>query len=114
MKPGRPQPGGLDAMTIQQLSLAGADLSQPRETLHYLYVGTEGDAARAKEMLAQSGRTIETRPAATGTGWLVLLKTDIVVGPDTIGRLRAEIEAAAAQVGGDYDGWEAAVTEAMA
>jgi hypothetical protein len=104
----------LDAATIQQLERAGADLSQPRETLHYLYVGTHQDADRAKKMLARPGRSVETRPVASGSGWLVLLKTDMVARLEAIHGLRTEIEAAAAQVGGDYDGWEAAVPDATA
>jgi len=107
-----PAPGDLDAATIRQLARAGADLSQPRETLHYLYVGREADAATAKVRLAGEGRAIETRPAATGGGWLVLLETDMVVGLDAIHALRAEIESVASQVGGEYDGREAAVPEA--
>jgi hypothetical protein len=65
-------------------------------------------------MLAHPERMTETQPAASGSGWLVLLKTDMVVGLEANHGLRTEIEAAAAQLGGDYDGWEAAVPDATA
>ena len=105
-----PDTGALDALTIQQLANAGADLRLPRETIHYLYVPTEDGAHTAEHALTATGRIIVVRPAATGNQWLVLLTQSMVVSQASMTELRAEIESVSAQVGGEYDGWEAAVT----
>ncbi len=112
---GREQPGAsppaldLDALMIQQLAQAGADLRLSRETMHYLYVPTERAARLALQDLSVDGRKLEIRPAAEGTGWLVLLTQSMIVSPSAMAALRAEIEAVSGQHRGDYDGWEAAV-----
>ena len=102
--------GSLDARTIAQLEKAGADLRLSRETLHYLYVATELDAEEARRSLARDGRTIDIRPAATGSGWLVLVTESMIVNLESITAVRQEIEAVSTRLGGEYDGWEAAVT----
>jgi len=101
--------GDLDAMTLRYLAGAGADLGLARETIHYLYVPTRQAAERAALDLARDGRHIETRAAATGGNWLVLVKEHLVVSDESIEALRREFEAAANTLGGEYDGWEAAV-----
>ena len=101
----------LDAATIAAVRGAGADLAQPRETRHYLYVPTEEAATTLAGDLAREGREVEARPAATGDNWLVLVVQTMVVNPDTIAEARREFEPAAVGAGGDYDGWEAAIHE---
>ncbi|MFL5778223.1 MAG: ribonuclease E inhibitor RraB [Chloroflexota bacterium] len=105
-----PSKADLDAVVIQQLTKAGADLTQRRETLHYLYVPNEDDAGIAERNLSRGGRKIEVRPAATGGSWLVLITESMIVNPATIAGIRAELEDEALKFGGNYDGWEAALT----
>jgi hypothetical protein len=54
---------------------------------------------------------VEVRPAATGSNWLALARIDLVPSAQNIQMLRERFEALAARSGGDYDGWEAAVTK---
>ena len=96
-------------MTLDQLEKAGANLGRGRETVHYLYLPTQQAAERVAHDLAREDRQIETRPAATGSSWLVLLKQHVVVSEESIAALRGEFESAASALGGEYDGWEAAV-----
>ena len=71
---------------------------------------TEAGARQAGQALADAGRTIVVRPAAKGTQWLVLLTESNIVSQASMTELRAQIESVGARVGGEYDGWEAAVT----
>ena len=101
--------GSGDAEVIDQLRAAGADLSQPREVRYYLYVPTEEQAHEVVDRVADGNRGIEVTPAATGTDWLVLITEVAVVDEATLEARRQEFESAVADVGGEYDGWEAAV-----
>jgi glycine cleavage system regulatory protein len=70
----------------------------------------EARAHAAGAELQQAGYQVEVRPAATGQQWLA--KATIVIVPSTsnIALLRDRFESLADRLGGDYDGWEAAVT----
>jgi hypothetical protein len=57
--------------------------------------------------LRRNDRTAEARKL--GDEWAVVVSQIMVVNQEGISRVRRELEAAAAAVGGDYDGWEAAV-----
>jgi hypothetical protein len=99
----------MDAMVIEQLRKAGADLSLPRDTVHYLYFPTREGAEAAAEMLRGHGLTVEVKPAAAGAvPWLALANHDYVVNAKSIRAIRLSAEEAARAGGGDYDGWEAA------
>lgn len=104
--------GGIEALdrkVIEQLQKAGADLSQPRDTVHYLYFQTAQDANVAAEMLRAHGLTAEAKPAASGNDpWVVIANHDYVVNSDSIRAIRRVAEEAAQAGHGDYDGWEAA------
>jgi hypothetical protein len=98
--------GALDQLTLQQLAQAGGNLEKPTEVVNYLYVPTQ-----AGDELRQAGYSVEVRPAATGSNWLALARIDLVPSAQNIQMLRERFEALAARSGGDYDGWEAAVTK---
>lgn len=102
--------GALDRMTLQQLGKAGANLARPTDVVNYLYVPTEVLAQTAGAELRQAGFTVEVRPAATGSNWLALARIDMVPSAENIRLLRTRFEALAVKLGGEYDGWEAAVT----
>ncbi len=103
--------GALDQLTLQQLAQAGGNLEKPTEVVNYLYVPTQELAQEAGAELRQAGYSVEVRPAATGSNWLALAKIDLVPSAQNIQLLRDRFEALAARSGGEYDGWEAAVTK---
>src|ERR1700693_1429942 len=86
-----------DLLVLAQLEKAGADLSRPRELVHYLYAPSNeaGDAA-AEELRAQ-GYAVEVTPAAglkegDPNPWLVLARIDAVVNSERVGWERARFE----------------------
>jgi hypothetical protein len=100
-----------DDLVIEQLVKAGADLSRPRDTVHYLYFPSEQGANVAAERLRAHGLTTIVKPAASGNDpWVLIANHDFVVNSDSIRELVAVAEEAARAGGGDYDGWEAAAT----
>ena len=78
--------------------------------INYLYLPDEARARMAAGELEQAGYQVEVRTAAKGPSWLALAKVDIVPSSENIALLRDRFEALASRLGGDYDGWEAAVT----
>ena len=101
----------LDQLTLQHLGGAGANLAKPTDVVNYLYLPTEQLAQAAGAELRQAGYTVEVRPAATGSNWLAVARIDLVPSPENIEVLRERFEALAGKFGGEYDGWEAAVTQ---
>jgi regulator of ribonuclease activity B len=101
----------LDDLTIQQLAKAGGDLQKPTDVVSYLYLPSEALAQQAGIELRQAGYSVEVRPAATGSNWLALARIDLVPSPQNIQLLRERFEALATKLGGEFDGWEAAVTK---
>lgn len=100
-----------DLMIMEQLRAMGADLSKPREVLHYLYLPTEEAANEAGTVLREHGYAVDVRPAAGPPGpnpWLVHATNDEVVTIESVRAARAIFTSLATQHGGEYDGWEAA------
>lgn len=106
-----PDIDSMDAQVIDQLRKAGADLRQPRDTVHYLYFQREDGANIAAERLREHGLTAAVQPAAAGSDpWLVKANHDLIVTAESIREIRLVAEDAATAGGGDYDGWEAAAS----
>jgi hypothetical protein len=103
--------GALDQMTLQQLAKAGANLDKATDVVNYLYLSTQALAQSAGAELRQAGFTVEVRAAATGSNWLALARIDMVPNAENIRLLRERFEALASSLGGEYDGWESAVTK---
>jgi Regulator of ribonuclease activity B len=102
-----------DAVAIEQLSAAGADLRVPHTVLHYIYVPVRESAALIARELRQRGFQTEERLGADNVNWLVLATHQIVVSEATMAATRREMEALVEQSGGgEYDGWEASVRPA--
>jgi hypothetical protein len=76
---------------------------------HYLYFPLQTDAAGAGEQLRDRGYRVEVRKGAEGKSWLALAKGARPKAKGEMGALRNEMESLAAQYGGEYDGWEAAI-----
>jgi hypothetical protein len=76
---------------------------------HYLYLPDARSGGLVAADLLRDGFAIEERVGADGDSWLVLATHTIIPSEETLARLRQAMEALAAQFGGEYDGWEAAV-----
>lgn len=103
-----------DVMTIEKLNDAGADLSKPREVLHYLYLPTSDAANRLASELHDDGFTTVVRPAAnagehTPNPWLLLAATQMTVNKESIADARRRFYVLAKESHGEYDGWETPV-----
>ena len=102
---------GQDELALAQLVNAGGDASSPTEIWFYVYFPTEAAARTAERELAPVGVHCEVRPAAKGSTWLVLAR---ITALPTAANVEAESErfqALAERLGGEYDGWEAAVRD---
>jgi len=99
-----------DREVIRALAAAGADLSQPRDVLHFLYVPNEKIATFLGPRIEQIGFTVETSPEPEGTRWLILISGIAMVTEEQIASFRQTFEGLAQKAGGEYDGWEAAAT----
>jgi hypothetical protein len=106
-------PADQDKRVLRQLRRVRADLSRPREVVHYLYFPTQVAAERASQHLRGEGYMIDVRPAANAAEnppnpWLMEARTYTVVDEATVQPMRQKFEELAAAGGGEYDGWEAA------
>src|SRR5579864_1829925 len=64
-----------DESGIDQLKVAGADVSQPAEIRHYLYFTSQDEAESAGRILRVSRYRVEVKPSSAGVGelhWLVV------------------------------------------
>ena len=82
-----------DAVAIEQLSAAGADLTVPRTVLHYIYMPVRDAAALVARELRQRGFQTEERLGADNVNWLVFATHQIVVSEATISSTRRDVEA---------------------
>lgn len=103
----------LDAMTLSTLESEGADFSEVREVIHYVY-STNRDA------LADAAATTTAAGWATSMNayedtFVVEFATNKVINADVIAGDRLLFEGIAASLpGGDYDGWVASVDPELA
>jgi hypothetical protein len=102
--------GSLDQATLAQLARAGADLGKATDVVNYLYLPDEARAQEAGVALRSAGFTVQVRRAAQGPAWLALANRDMIPSAANIQQMRELFEGLASRLGGEYDGWEAAVT----
>lgn len=103
------QPNRLDLATLDQLRHRGADLSQPRHVIYYLFFPDTTRASAAATALAAAGLDAGVREPERGSETMVVADETAVVDEAAIGERRALLDGIAAQFGGDFDGWEAAI-----
>ena len=99
-----------DAQTLGALRDAGADLTRPTEVNYYLYFPTRAAAERAAASARTPEFTAEVSEGADGESWLCLATAQMVPSESAIRAATTRLKALAESLGGDYDGWEAAVT----
>ena len=101
-----------DRGVLQALTSAGADLSEPRHALFFLYFGDEPFAAAAGEEARQHGFEVSVSGPAhpEDDQWcLVCERRDLVTDPRSLPGLDALFSGIAERFEGRYDGWEASV-----
>jgi regulator of RNase E activity RraB len=102
-----------DRLVVHQLFNHGADLSQPRHVIYYLYFANEDAAIQAA--LEASRRsfhvTINEPSPEDPSQWSVISEGhDIVIDPATVLANGDFFDDLADRLDGDYDGWEASVS----
>ena|SRR5688572_21442756 len=101
-----------DEAVLNQLCTNGSDLNKPTHVLFYVYAPTEAGAKRIAERGGDAVLVAEVRPSASADGtWLCLLQGTMVPAAAVLRQYRDRFESLAAAEGGEYDGWEAAVTK---
>lgn len=105
-----------ELQVVAQLMKIGADLKAPRHTLFYLYFPDEASAAPVAEALRGAGLSAEVKePWEKVREWAVIAECrDRALIPDFLRDTVDLCEELAAAHGGEYDGWEAGMTEAEA
>ncbi len=108
----------MDQKTIAQLRKAGANLTKRTDVVHYLYIPVRQDADSAAQQAAAAGYRATVQPPLgrlpNGTvenRYSVVAHADVVPSLANVRKARAFFEALARRYGGEYDGWEAAVTK---
>src|SRR5918995_373228 len=86
-------PGQADKQVLKQLRRLGANLSRPREVIHFLYFPTQVAAEQASHQLRGEGYAIDVRPAANAdqnppNPWLMEARIRAVVDETTVAPMR--------------------------
>jgi hypothetical protein len=102
-----------EQLVVDELRKAGADLSQPREVLHYFYFPSEPNAEIVAAELRLDGFRVEdplqiAPVEETPNPWRVRAVMNVVVAVESAQALTNRFRALASSYGGEYDGWEAA------
>lgn len=84
-------------------------LTRGQTIRHFLYFPNRVNAERAAQWFQSQGFLVEFRLGADGENWLTSVKHPTPATTEEMDKLRDEMEALAADLGGEYDGWEAIV-----
>ena len=99
-----------DVLVLAALVNAGADLSQPRHVLHFIYdYPDEASAQQATTALPGWEATTAPPPEGYNTWSVTFERQGYVLTPDNVTTDAAAFLRVAAETGGRYDGWEASV-----
>jgi regulator of ribonuclease activity B len=99
-----------DRAVLDQLAQHGADLSKETEFIHFLYFDDEASTRAVVDQLGQIGYRGGARQTEDGA-FVIQAERDEVPSMENVRRMRQFMETIAAHFGGEYDGWEAAVTK---
>ena len=99
-----------DADALREL-FAVSETGKPHHVRHFLYLPRREHAAAIVDELRRHGYQIEERMGADGINWLVLASHHVVPTEELMASTRAFMESLVADVGGEYDGWEAEVRQ---
>lgn len=95
----------LDYQVVQVLEENGDPLTPKRDVRHHIYFPDRGGADTFAQRIAPDGFKIEIEPS--DGQWLVCAARDDSVEHPQISSITGPLADLAAQLGGDYDGWEA-------
>jgi hypothetical protein len=101
-----------DIALMGQMIQQGADLTQPRHALYYLYFGSASAAQAGATDGREAGYTCEVRdplPEYPGQWSLVCERQDALLDLDGVRAADDLFQGIADKHGGEFDGWEAAV-----
>jgi hypothetical protein len=91
---------------IDRLRRAGVDPAVPHVTRHFMYVPGVKAAQRLARELKAAGRSVDVETSARRGFWLVIVSQSMILTKEQMSSVRAEFEAAARSVGGEYDRWQ--------
>ncbi len=97
-----------DARALAELAKI-SDLDASHTIVHFIYLPHQEAAYSTADSLSRQNFLTETRMSADGVNWLVLVKHEAIPSEELLASMRQFLELLAAEVGGEYDGWEAAV-----
>jgi len=103
-----------DRLVLEELNAAGADLSQPREVVHYVHLPSREAAEAFAPMVVNQGFEPQIREPGPESAddprpWTVAATSRMVVTEDDVALARRNFTELAAEYGGAYEGWDAAV-----
>jgi hypothetical protein len=101
-----------DIELLGQMLKNGADLTKPRHALYYLYFGSREIAEVGAVDGRAAGYSCEVRepmPGYAGQWSLVCERPDAILDPGGVRLADDLFQGIANRLGGEFDGWEAAV-----
>lgn len=100
-----------DLLVLDNLIKNGADLTESRHVVYYLYASSEAAARAVGQEAAANYFAAEIRePLPEFPGhWAVVCEKHAVTSPDFVRESDDFFEALAHRHGAEYDGWEASV-----
>jgi len=100
-----------DARVIAALKDAGSDLTKPHPIdFYFVEFPDRVSADRFAQSLRDTGWKFDVHQSPDSSDWTVIASTVMVPDAYEISLTSAKLRKIAPQYGGDYDGWEAAVT----
>jgi len=107
-----------DERVLAKLRANGSDLTKPTDVVFYLYVPALRDAKMAAATLKRAGYSVEVQPPlgrlADGTydaSFSVVAHLQEIPSLANLRKNRTAYKALAHRYHGDYDGWEAALSQ---
>lgn len=101
-----------DLALLGQMMQGGADLTQPRHVLYYLYFGSQEVAEAGAAEGVAAGYSCEVRdplPQHPGQWSVVCEKPDAILSIEGVRGADDLFQGVADRLGGEFDGWEAAL-----
>lgn len=110
--PGDPGDPHGEKATLRHLEESGADLTKSTHFIHFIaFPDKESAVSGGREIAERLGYDVRgSEPEVPNGKWLVSAEREQIPTLDNIERMRQALTLIAEQFGGDYDGWEAAVT----
>ena len=99
-------PAAEDLLVLDELRAEGSKLQLPHPVRAFVSFDAEADARSAMEMLDREGYRSYLRAGAEGR-WTVTAIQSMIPTPGAVTKMRENLTALAATLGGEYLGWQA-------